>query len=187
VANYQRIRRQQALREAEGYLDLTIGFEDQWPLPQPLRARLARRALQALRRIADASDQQSHVLYLTGLAYRAMHRYREALPSLRSAAKLDPDNILIWLALAWCHKRTGRLDRAIASLENALAVDPREAVVHYNLACYWSLAGDAERALGYLAQSFEIDPNYRELVGGEADFDPIRDLPGFQTLLGAIA
>lgn len=187
MADYLRIRRQQALREAEGYLDLTIGFEDQWPLPHELRVRLAHRALEALRRIPPTSAQQSHVLYLTGLAYRSMHRYREALPPLRAAAKLDPENILIWLALAWCHKRTGRLDWAIESLENALAVESREAILYYNLACYWSLSGDADRAIRYLAQSFDIDPNYRDLVADETDFDPIRDVPGFQALLGAVA
>jgi len=43
-----------------------------------------------------------------------------------------------------------------------------------------------ERAVQYLAQSFEIDPRYRDLVASESDFDPIRDLPGFQSLMGAI-
>ena len=187
VADFQRIRRQQALREAEGYLDLTMGFSDQWPLAPELRIRLAQRALDALKRVPGSDDQQAHVLYLTGQAYRAMHRYREALPPLKTAARLDPDNILIWLAMAWCYKRVGRLDSAIRALERALAADSREAILHYNLACYWSLTGNAQQAVRYLAQSFDIDPAYRELVASESDFDPIRHLPDFQALIGAIA
>jgi tetratricopeptide (TPR) repeat protein len=187
VADYQRIIRQQAIREAEGYLDLAMGFAEQWPIEPQLRMRLAQRALDALERMGSTSKRRAHVLYLTGQAYRVMHRYREAVLPLADAAQLDPENISIWLALAWCHKRTNRLDLAIESLENALAVETREAILHYNLACYWSLAGNSKIAIRYLAQSFDIDPTCREMVAEEADFDPIRNLPDFQTLIGAIA
>jgi tetratricopeptide (TPR) repeat protein len=186
VVDFQRIRRQQALREAEGYLELTMGFADQCPVAPEIRVRLAQRALEALRRVPCAAGQRAQALYLTGLAYRAMQRYGEALPPLKAAAKLNPDDILIWLALGWCYKRTGRLDYAIESLEQALAVDESEAILHYNLACYWSLAGNAERAIRYLARAFDIDSTYRSLVAEESDFDPIRHLPEFQALMGAI-
>ncbi len=185
MVNYQRIIRKKAIREAEGYLDLVMGFADQWPLDPDLRTRLARRALGALDRLNDTSSRQAHVLYLTGQAYRVMHQYEEAVAPLTDAAKLDPENTSIWLALAWCHKRTDRLDLAIESLENALAAESHEAILHYNLACYWSLAGNLKIALQYLAQSFSIDPAYRELVLDEPDFDQIRDLPDFQSLMGA--
>jgi len=186
VANYQRIIRQQAIRAAEGYLDLAMGFAEPLALDESRQARLAARALQALERVPDQHRQHSHVLYLSGQAHRVLGHYGDAVEPLREAAKLDPDNILIWLALAWCHKRTQRLDLAIESLENALAVESHEAILHYNLACYWSLAGNPKLALRYLAQSFSIDPSYRELVAGESDFDPIRDLPDFQSLMGVI-
>ncbi len=185
MADYQRIIRQQAIREAEGYLDLAMGFADQWPLEPQLQTRLANRALDALKRLSGASRRRAHVQYLTGQAYRVMQQYRDAIAPLTEAAGLDPDNISIWLALAWCHKRTKRLDLAIESLENALAVESRQAILHYNLACYWSLAGNSQIALRYLAQSLDIDASYRELVADESDFDPIRDLPDFQSLIGA--
>ncbi len=185
MADYQRIIRQQAIREAEGYLDLA-GIAEQWPSAVELRMRLAQRALEALGRLDPTSNRRAHVLYLTGQAYRVMHRYREAIAPLADAADLDPENISIWLALAWCHKRTSRLDLAIESLEKALVIESREAILHYNLACYWSLAGNPRIASRYLAQSFDIDPSYREMVADESDFDPIRDLPDFQSLMGAI-
>ncbi|MHB8969205.1 MAG: TPR end-of-group domain-containing protein [Pirellulaceae bacterium] len=191
MVNYQRMRRQQSIREAEGYLDLATGFADQWPLSAEtlsaeLRARLAQRALDALAPFSESTGQRAQILYLNGLAYRAMHRYAEAVPHLKAAAELDPDNIVAWLALGWCYKRIDHLDDAIRSLESALATDQREAIIHYNLACYWSLTGDADRALSYLSQSFDIDPQYRELVADESDFDPIRSLPDFQALMGVI-
>ncbi len=186
MTDYQRIRRQQALREAEGYLDLTVGFSDRTPLPSPLRVRLAERALEALHRVPNSSDQRAQVLYLTGQAYRAMYRYREAILPLEKSARLDPENLMIWLALGWCYKRVGRLDLAIQAMENGLDADPQEAILHYNLACYWSLAGSATQALRCLSQSLEIDPQFRLLVGDESDFDPIRDLPEFQTMTAVI-
>ncbi len=139
-----------------------------------------------LERVRGGSIQRAHVLYLTGQAYRVMNRYHEAVPPLTAAAELDPENIFIWLALAWCYKRISRLDLAIEALESALAADEREAILHYNLACYWSLAGNPTIALQYLAQSFDIDPNFRDLVADEVDFDPIRELPDFQSLVGVI-
>lgn len=176
----------QAIREAEGYLELANGLTEQWPVSAAPRDRLAQRAIDTLAPLPIAGGLQTQILYLQGLAYRTMHRYAEAVPHLKAAAELDPENIAIWLALGWCYKRTDHLPDAIHSLESALEADRQEAIVHYNLACYWSLAGNPEQAIRYLAQSFDIDPNYRELVAAEADFDPIRDLPGFQELLSVI-
>ena len=186
MTDYRRIIRQQAIREAEGYLDLSMGLTEQLSLAFELQVQLAERALEALQRAGRSSGKQSHVLYLTGQAYRVMKQYHEAVPSLKAAAELDPDNIFTWLALGWCHKRTNRLDLAIESLERALVAESQEAILHYNLACYWSLAGNAQLAIQYLAQSLTIDPSYRDLVGMESDFDPIRDTPEFQSVTNAI-
>ena len=76
------------------------------------------------------------------------------------------------------------MDGQVQPLEEALAIDASQAIVYYNLACYWSLAGNSKLALQYLSQSFDIDPGYRQLVADEKDFDPIRNLPDFQALIG---
>ncbi len=183
VVDYSRIRRRKSLLAAQGYLELADEPGHLGRLRAELRDRLAQRALEALDAAADSRASRLDYLYLKGLAYRTMHRYAEAIPPLEAAAELSPDKVPIWLALGWCYKRLGRLDKAIESLERALLADQREAIVHYNLACYWSLAGDAKRAVQFLAQSFDFDPQYRELVGGESDFDPIRNLPDFQALM----
>ena len=151
-------------REAEGYLELG----------------LARQALGSLARLGDPTGFEAHSLYLWGEALRSLGRYEEALVPLGQGAAADPENINIWVALAWCYKRTGHLELAIESLETALTAEPSEALLHYNLACYWSLAGDKQRTLQYLAQSLAVDPRYRRLIADESDFDPFRDDPGFQ-------
>jgi tetratricopeptide (TPR) repeat protein len=182
VSKYDGIRRQQILREAEGYLELIAVVSSQWPLAPSVRDRLAQRALDALARLGRRSRRRAHARYLVGQALRVMERHVEAITPLEEAAELDPDNIHIWLELGWCHKRSGRLDLAIQALEEALTVDNREAIVHYNLACYWSLASNAKLALAYLARAFDLDADYRDLVADEPDFDPIRNHPEFLAL-----
>lgn len=171
----QRIRREQLIRQTEGYLELGMYQE----------------GLQTLERLESGQDGSGesldgHAIFLRGEAYRSLERYQEAQKWLKRAADRMPDNVHIWLALGWCYKRTGRIDRAIRALEAALAVDPSEAIIHYNLACYWSISADKSRALGYLAQALDIDSNYRDLISEESDFDTIRDDPDFQSLASVI-
>jgi len=180
------IRRQQMLREAEGYLDLAMACADELPLSEPVRNRLAQRALAALSQVERSRSNKAHCSYLQGQALRVMERFPEAIEYFESAAEVDSENVHIWLALGWCHKRTGKLDMAIQSLEEALAFEPGEAIIYYNLACYWSLANNAKLALEYLSRALSIDPDYRDLIGGEHDFDPIRADPRFQELTSVI-
>ena len=139
-----------------------------------------------LQRLDEAEQHSAYVLYLQGLAYRAMERYHDAIPPLRESAEQDPDDSHALLALGWCYKRIGRLNLAIQALQEALVVDENQAIVHYNLACYWSLAGNAEIALDHLATAFQIDPAYRDLASHESDFDSIRQQPGFRELTSVI-
>jgi len=177
-----RIRRQQILREAEGYLDLITVFGDRMPCRPDVRDQLARRVLDTLDRIENPGGMKGHVLFLKGQALRAMGQYVEAVPPLREAAEIEPQNIHIRLSLAWCYKRCRRLDLAIQTLEEALESDPAYAIVHYNLACYWSLAGGKRRALDYLARALTLDGRFRDMIHDERDFDPLRSDPEFQAL-----
>ncbi len=170
MSSFDRVRRQQLISQAEGYLELGM----------------ARHALDVLSRCGDGPAAPFQVLYLRGESLRALGRFREAIEPLSKAAITKPDNIHVWLALGWCHKRTGRIDLAIESLEEALAIDPDDALVHYNLACYWALAGNRRQALSYLSRAFGLNEEYRSLVANEPDFDPIRSDPAFQSLMRVV-
>jgi len=186
VSELKRIRSQQRLREAEGYLELIRACEGTVTLAVDARNRLAQRALDVMSDMHRSRSNQAVVFYLMGIAFREMERHHEAIKHFESAAEIDGENIHVWLALGWCHKRTGRLDLAIQSLEEALGIDPERAIIYYNLACYWSLANNVKLALDYLARSFEIDDSFRHQVGDEADFDPIRSDPRFLELTSVI-
>ena len=185
-----RIRREQALRRAEGYIDLISVFADRWPVAPAVRDPLAQRALAEIESLGDLELLPGHrclALYLQGEALKSMERYHEAIHPLVEASREEPDNIGVWLSLAWCHKRTGRIDLAIQALEEALAApDSNQAIIYYNLACYWSLARNTDLALEYLSRSFEIDSAFRDLVEEENDFNPIRENAEFRALTSAI-
>jgi tetratricopeptide (TPR) repeat protein len=186
VTEQRRVRRKQLLREAEGYLDLLVAYGDAWEPAPASRDRLARRAIDAVKRLDPRDRQHAYALFLHGQALRTMERYDQAVEPLRQAADQQPENIHVWLALGWCYKRIGRLELAIDALEEALTVDPREALIHYNLACYWSLAGNVEQAVSALARALDLDPKYRALIDKEHDFDPIRQHPAFQELTSVV-
>lgn len=186
MIDYDRLRRQQLLREAEGYLDLVTSCADEFPLQPALRDRLAERALTVLDSIHTEGLDREDLLYLRGQAYRVMERHHEAIQCLAETVEVNPDNLHTWLALAWCQKRIGRVDLAIESLEEALSVAPDHAIIYYNLACYWSLANNAKLAIAYLARAFDIDPCYRDLVASERDFDAIRHHSSFLELTSVI-
>ena len=170
MSSSNRVRVQRVLREAEGYLELSM--------PQT--------ALDLLSGIKDPGTFRGQQLYLSGEAYRAMERYAEAVVALEQASDLIPSKLDVWLALGWCRKRSGRIDLAIEALERAEEISPGEALIQYNLACYWSLAGKKQRALKYLSRAISADSHYRDLLVDEPDFDPIRSDPEFRALIEII-
>jgi tetratricopeptide (TPR) repeat protein len=165
-----RDRLDRVVHQAEGYLEL--GLPEQ-----------AARALQRRRSLVEKSGRAS---YLLGESLREIECYTDAVAPLEQAAELLPSDMHVFLALAWCYKRTGRLTSAIDALEQALRCDPLEAILHYNLACYWSLALDRRRAIRALGRALDLDGNYLDLVPYESDFDAIRDDPEFQMLTSVI-
>lgn len=167
MPSLERLSLRRVVTEAEGYLELGM--------PE--------HALRTLQRRGSLVHGDARGSYLLGESLRLLRRYREAVLPLERSLALIPDDIHVCLALGWCLKRIDRLDDAIAALELALEYEPNEAILHYNLACYWSLARNRRRALQHLAHALEIDGNCRDLIPDEADFDPLRNDPLFQSLV----
>jgi tetratricopeptide (TPR) repeat protein len=168
VSYSSRVRYQRLLREAEGYLELG----------------LPKLAIEALGKMQEPGTFRSRQLHLLGEAFRAQGRFNEAIDALEASVDKTPSKIDIYLALGWCYKRTGRLDLAIEALQKALEIDPEMAILHYNMACYLSLDRQKERALACLGEALRRDGDYREMIAGESDFDPLRHEPEFQALVG---
>lgn len=162
---------QQAVTEAEGYLELGM----------------IRHALATLDRLGKTGVLGLRAVQIKGEALRMAGRHEEAVIVLQRAAALDPQRLRVWLALGWCYKRIGQVEMAIQSLNTALEMEPRNPLVHYNLACYWSLGGNKKKALQSLTIAIDIDSHYRDFLDSESDLDPIRWDPQFVAMANAIA
>jgi tetratricopeptide (TPR) repeat protein len=56
--------------------------------------------------------------------------------------------------------------------------------VFYNVACCESLAGRTADAVEHLRQAIDMWEGCREMAKEDSDFDPIRDEPAFEELIG---
>ena len=160
-------RLQRVRREAEGYLELGM--------PE--------HGLRSLNLHEQLIHNDARGCYLLGECLRELRHHDAAIAPLCRSLELIPDDIHVWMALAWCYKRVGQVEYAIDALERAIDVEPGNAILHYNLACYWSLAHNPRMALRYLGNALDIDGNFRDFVQDEPDFDPLRHDPLFQSML----
>lgn len=183
MSNIEKIRREQRIRQAEGYLDLVLCLEDRWPLDQPLVDTIAGKALAQLTSIDSGAGRKSHIEYLKGQAYRLQHSYEKAVSSFWNSLETDSQNVHSLLGLAWCYKRLDELDLAIESLSRALEIQPDNPIICFNLACYHSLLGNVEACCDFLQRALELDDQVRGLIESESDFDSVRDQAQFQAVV----
>ena len=57
--------------------------------------------------------------------------------------------------------------------------------LYYNVACCESLAGRTADAIKHLRRAIDMWEGCRDMAAADSDFDPIRDEPAFQQLIGA--
>lgn len=174
-----RVKREQLISQAEGYLDLIVSCGEIFVLDNDLQCDLAEKALECLSPLEESTGRRAHVLYLKGQAHRLCKRYDLAIEMFEAALEFDSNNVHLYLSLGWCYKRVGNLTAAITALEDALDVEPNSGIVNYNLACYWALANHPNTAVKFLSRAFDLDHRYRDLIADESDFDKIRNHPAF--------
>ncbi|HAN99695.1 MAG TPA: hypothetical protein DCQ98_20730 [Planctomycetaceae bacterium] len=182
----ERVRRQQLMRQAEGYLELCLAGDEWGGATTAVRDRLVDRGLECLEELEPKPSIRAHLFRLRGQLLRVAERFDMAVDVLRQAVAAAPGDLSLYVSLGWCYKRLNRLDLAIEILEQATDFEDKTGIIHYNLACYWALAGHVTVSIRHLAQAFEIDAELRDLVANESDFDPIREHPDFQSLMTVI-
>ncbi len=160
----QRMRR---LDAAEGYLLLNM----------------ADHAFAELRSIPDPGEAQYEYHRLLGECFRARHEWAAALAEFEHCHTLQPKDLDIFMAMAWCYKRLDRLPDAIDIMLEAYEGHREVPVVLYNLSCYYSLAGNKSQALSWLGRALRMERKLLQLIPDESDFAPLRNDPEFRRLL----
>jgi hypothetical protein len=78
----------------------------------------------------------------------------------------------------------GAYAEAADSGRELIEAHPGQAHLYYNVACCESLAGRREDAVEHLRQAIDIWDRFRDMAKEDSDFDPIRDEPAFEVLIG---
>jgi tetratricopeptide (TPR) repeat protein len=158
---------QKHLQYASGYLDLKM-FEE--------ALREADAALAIEPSLPQAIAIKSAVLW-------HQNRLKEAEPFVAKLAEMNPRDSAIWINLAYIRRRTQSLDAAVITLQHAFNANPRDALAHFNMACYRAAQHRDDEALELLRSALHLDPKLKVLARAEHDFDSLRALPEFQTLI----
>lgn len=77
----------------------------------------------------------------------------------------------------------GESNWALNLANEAIANDPEYPNAYYQRACAYSVMGYDENAISDLEKALELNEHYIEEMTEEKDFDPIRDVEGFQSLI----
>jgi protein O-mannosyl-transferase len=131
----------------------------------------SRRPGEAIAKLLEAWELDSRNVSTAinlGGAYIMQGKHDRAVSVLEAAAKLEPDNVMVWtnLAAAYLGKlpfaTASRQDNAIRAYERALMLNPRTPHVHYNLGLIYVERNDYQRATAHFYRALETDPGDRD-------------------------
>jgi len=133
-----------------------------------LAARRPGEAAELLIEAWELDPQNAAAAINLGGAYILQGKHERAVPALEAAARLEPDNPMIWMNLAAAYlgklpfATQERQDRAIAAFEKVVALNPQTPHVHYNLGLIYLERNDPERAAVHFGAALDTDPTDRD-------------------------
>ena len=95
----------------------------------------------------------------------------------------EPHGWELWAPLRPLYE-TGEYADVADRLRVLVKAHPQYADLSYNFACCESLAGRPTDAVDHLGRSIEMSERFRAYAKDDSDFDPIRDEPAFNELIG---
>ncbi|MDR3534346.1 MAG: tetratricopeptide repeat protein [Rhodopila sp.] len=111
-----------------------------------------------LRKALAIEPANADVMHALGLSLVRQHNYAEALPLLRRAAELAPDNVRYGYVYAIALSSTGSPEQGRALLERIHRQHPADRDVLVALIAGARSAGDLPTALSYARELAELDP-----------------------------
>ncbi|MBI5623054.1 MAG: hypothetical protein HY924_04675 [Elusimicrobia bacterium] len=140
----------------------------------------------ALRRLASADEE-----FRFNRFREAIDGYNETLVLNQESAVLNATQLsLVYERMGAAYNRLGLSNGAIKALRFAVQEMPGNANAYYQLSLAYAVSGKYSQSLRALGESFKNAPSDAELrkisllARTDSELEPIRDLPGFQTLLG---
>lgn len=120
-----------------------------------------------VKRTAFAEEAETSILALGGTPGKAY----------------EPDGWELWAPLRPLYER-GEYAEVADRLRGLVEAHPQYAELFYNLACCESLSGRTTDAVDHLRRAIDMSERFRAYAKDDSDFDPIRDEPAFEELIG---
>jgi len=117
-----------------------------------LAAEWARRAV--------AQDPKPQYLFTLGSVLRQQKHFEDALAAFEQAARLKPEAVDLWRAVANVMVDLNRTDRAIAAFQHVVKLNPRDRDAAYNAGSLLCRSGKTREALPYLQMADELQPDH---------------------------
>ena len=95
----------------------------------------------------------------------------------------EPGGYDVWAPIKGLYE-AGEYAAAADRGREPIEAHPEYAAAYYNLACCESLAGRPADAVEHLRHAIEVKEDFRGMAKSDSDFDPIRDEPAFEELVG---
>jgi TolB-like protein/DNA-binding winged helix-turn-helix (wHTH) protein/Tfp pilus assembly protein PilF len=119
-------------------------------------------------------------------AYVQQGRFAEALADIEEWRRTSGDEIHTSSRLAYLYGRMGQKDKARAELRKLEAMNKTQSVDPMPMALAYLGAGNNDAALSSLEQAYAQRSNLLTALKVEPVYDPLRDDPRFQELLGRV-
>ena len=89
----------------------------------------------------------------------------------------------VWSSIRPIYER-GDHAEVVEQLRVIVDAHPQYALLLYNLACCEAQIGDSAEAIDHLRRSIDLSAQFLAYARDDSDFDPIRDEPGFEEIVG---
>jgi len=147
---------------------------------------IANHVEQAVKKIDEEKERAARFgqFFAEGLRESAQGHFEAALKAYEKSIELSPDYAPAWVNKAHVLVKLDRPGEALSACEEAIKLDPEKDLAWYNKACAHSQLEEKTEMLDALKRAVEFDPEYKEKAEIDPDFEPYRDDPDFQELIG---
>jgi Flp pilus assembly protein TadD len=128
-----------------------------------------------LEEIAPEDKNRTEVLGMRVQLYMAAKKWDMAAAVASHLVKVEPENEVWWISLAYSVRRVEGVEKAEAILLRAQSIHPKVAMIAFSLACYASVAGRMEEAKERLRHAIDLDKDFRRLALDDEDLKPLWD------------
>ena len=129
----------------------------------------------ALEEIEPEDKTRTEVLGARMALYVTAKKWDMAAAVASHLVKVEPENEIWWINLAYSVRRSEGVEQAEAILLRAQAIHPKVAMIVFNLACYASVTGRMEEAKERLRHAIQLDKDIRGLALDDEDLKPLWD------------